>query len=158
MAELTHWRKLTNPDYLGSYAFQPGEEKQVTIDYVRIETITGMEGRNETLPVMHFKQNDIKPLILNRTNAKMVERLFDNPYIENWKDRDIILCVQKVKAFGEMVDAVRVKKAKPTPIICESCGKPITAYGNNTPAAIAERTRRKFGKTLCAACGKEYKA
>lgn len=22
----THWKKLTNPDYLGAYAFDPGEE------------------------------------------------------------------------------------------------------------------------------------
>lgn len=25
--EKTHWKKYTNPDYLGAYAFQPGEEK-----------------------------------------------------------------------------------------------------------------------------------
>lgn len=158
MTELTHWRKLTNPDYLGSYAFLPNEEKQVTIDYVKNETVVSAEGRSEILPVMHFKQRDIKPLILNRTNAKMIEHLFESPYIENWKDKDIVLCVQRIKAFGEMVDAVRVKKSKPTPIICEECGKPITAYGSSTPAAIADRTKKKFGKTLCAACGMAIKA
>lgn len=26
MENLTHWKKLTNPDYLGAYALQPGED------------------------------------------------------------------------------------------------------------------------------------
>ena len=28
---MLHWKKLTNPNYLGSYAFEPGEEKPLTI-------------------------------------------------------------------------------------------------------------------------------
>lgn len=39
MSEKTHWKKLTSPDYLGSYAFQPGEEKTVTIKDVKRETV-----------------------------------------------------------------------------------------------------------------------
>ena len=37
--ELTHWKKLNNPDYLGAYAFQPGEEIIATIGSVGRETI-----------------------------------------------------------------------------------------------------------------------
>ena len=41
----THWKKLTNPDYLGAYAFEPGEEKIGTIAAVREEGVVGMDGR-----------------------------------------------------------------------------------------------------------------
>ena len=39
MSDKTHWKKLTNPNYLGSYAFQPGEEKTVTIKEVKRELV-----------------------------------------------------------------------------------------------------------------------
>ena len=36
----THWKKLTNPEYLGAYAFRPGEEKIVTIESVALEELS----------------------------------------------------------------------------------------------------------------------
>ena len=44
MSEKTHWKKLNNPDYLGSYAFQPGEEKTVTIKEVKREMVFNPSG------------------------------------------------------------------------------------------------------------------
>ena len=44
---LTHWKKLDNPDYIGAYAFQPGEEKTLTIKNVRREVVVGAEGKKE---------------------------------------------------------------------------------------------------------------
>ena len=32
MAELTHWKKFHNPDYLGSYSLDPGKDMILTID------------------------------------------------------------------------------------------------------------------------------
>ena len=34
MASKTHWKKLTNPDYLGAYALEDGEDMIVTIKNV----------------------------------------------------------------------------------------------------------------------------
>ena len=39
---LTHWKKLTNPDYLGAYAFDKGEEKTATIARVGREIVMGI--------------------------------------------------------------------------------------------------------------------
>ena len=39
MTDKTHWKKLTNPDYLGAYAFQPGESKTVTFKEVRRDLV-----------------------------------------------------------------------------------------------------------------------
>ena len=45
METKTHWKLLTSPNYLGSYAFQPGEEKIVTIKEVKLETVTDPNGK-----------------------------------------------------------------------------------------------------------------
>ena len=108
----THWKKLTNPNYLGAYAFDQGEEKLVTIDTVIDEMITAPDGKESGCMVLHFQEKDIKPMILNRTNAKTIEKLSGTPYIEEWKGLKITLVVRTVSAFGGEVDAVRVKLKK----------------------------------------------
>ena len=92
----THWKKLTNPDYIGAYAFQPGEEKTVTISTVGVETVLGAEGRKEDCTVVRF-EGDVKPLILNATNSKTIQKVLQSPYIEDWAGRSIQLhCQDKV--------------------------------------------------------------
>ena len=153
---MTHWKKLTNPDYLGSYAFERGEEKLATIDKVTEETVTAAEGRKSDCMVLYFRQKDLKPMILNHTNAKMIEKLAGTPYIEEWSGLNIALVVKKVSAFGDQVDAVRIKLEKVSGS-CECCGKRITAAGDMTAAKVAEYTTNRFGSVLCADCAKRHK-
>lgn len=150
----THWKKLTNPNYLGSYAFDPGEEKIVTIDYVCQESVIGSEGRSDSCIVAHLK--DEKPLILNKTNCKAISKLLNTPYIEEWAGHRITLTVQKVKAFGEDTDAVRVKPKLPGEI-CEECGKEIRAGSGRSAAEILDLSIEKYGKKLCLECAKKHK-
>ncbi|MBR3334335.1 MAG: hypothetical protein IKG23_08615 [Clostridia bacterium] len=150
----THWKKLTNPNYLGAYAFDPGEEKIVTIEYVAQEEVIGAEGRNDRVIVAHLVNE--KPLILNKTNCKAITKLLNTPYIEEWAGARITLAVQRVKAFGEDTDAVRVKPKLPGEI-CAVCGKEIRAGGGRSAAEIVELSVKKFGKKLCLDCAKEEK-
>ena len=102
--ELTHWKKLNNPDYLGAYAFQPGEEIIATIGSVGRETITNADGKKEECTVAHFTAPaGIKPMILNPTNCKTIEKVAGTPYIEQWQGVMIQLYVTQVKAFGDVV-------------------------------------------------------
>lgn len=153
----THWKKLNNPDYLGAYAFDPGEEKVGTIAYVRQESVMGADGKKEECTVVHFTEKELKPLILNVTNCKAITKLYKSPYIEDWAGKAIVMRVQNVKAFGEVVEAVRIKPEIPKAtfsrdIICDECGGVLTAYGKMNPAQLAAYTRKKYGKTLCADC------
>jgi hypothetical protein len=109
--KLTHWKKLQNPDYLGSYDFQPGEERIVTIESVKREMITGPEGKKEECTVVYLVGS--KPLILNATNGKAITKAIGTPYVQEWGGKRVTLHVQKIKAFGEMVDALRVKPNAP---------------------------------------------
>ncbi len=106
----THWKKLKNPDYLGSYDFQPGEERIVTVNNVKVEAVKTAEGTGDCV-VVYFMEN-YKPMILNTTNGKTLSKLFETPYIEEWKGRSFKLVVKPIKAFGEVVDALRVKNEK----------------------------------------------
>lgn len=150
----THWKKLTNPDYLGSYAFDPGEEKIVMIDHVCQEELMGQDGRTSLCIVAHLVNE--KPLVLNKTNCKAISKLLNTPYIEEWAGHRIVLAVQKVQAFGENVDAVRVKPKLPGEI-CEECGKGIRAGSGRSAAEIAELSVQKYGKKLCLECAKKMK-
>lgn len=105
--ELTHWKKLTNPNYLGAYSLQPNESRVVTIVEVKREIITGMEGKKEECTIAYLKGE--KPMILNSTNSKRIERITGTPFIENWKGAEVMVYAEKIKAFGELVDALRIK-------------------------------------------------
>lgn len=151
----THWKKLMNPDYLGSYAFEAGEEKLVTIDMVTRETVTGPEGRKSDRPVLHFRQQGIKPMILNYTNARKIEKLTGTPDIEKWGGQSIVLVVRPVKAFGEYVDGLQVKMEKVAGV-CTQCGRRVVAAGEMSASQVVKYTRDKFGAVLCADCVKKH--
>ena len=154
--ERTHWKSLQNNDYIGAYAFQPNEEKTVTISTVVSETVMGADGRKEECTVVHF-QGDTKPLILNVTNAKMIQKVLQTPYIEEWVGRSIVLGVETVSAFGERVEAVRVRKKQVTALDCAECGQVIFGSGKFSADQIASASTKQYGKALCMDCAKAKK-
>jgi len=111
MSEQTHWKKLTNPNFLGSYSLDPGKDKIVTITKVVKEQVTNGDGKKQDAIVAYL--NGEKPMILNKTNCKIISKIYDCPYIEDWAGKQIILFSTKVKAFGEEVEALRIRPNKP---------------------------------------------
>ncbi len=109
----THWKKFMNPDYLGSWSLQPGEEKTLTIKQVVQQDVAGSDGKKEKLPVIHFVEKDVKPMVLNTTNSKMISALYDTPYVDDWVGKQIVIRSERIRAFGETVDALRVKNEIP---------------------------------------------
>lgn len=111
--QLTHWKKLENPDYIGAYALEPGKDLNVTIDKVERVEITGTGGKKEECTVATLK-GDHKPLILNVTNCKMIAKIYGTPYIEEWCGKSITLYVAKIRAFGEDgVECLRIRNKAP---------------------------------------------
>lgn len=108
MSNKTHWKLLTNPDYIGAYWLPDGEDVTVTIDYVVREMITGTGGKKEECTVAHLK-NGVKPLILNVTNAKSIEKLYGTPYIEDWAGKQITLYASTAKLAGDVVACLRIR-------------------------------------------------
>ena len=110
--EQTHWKKLTNPNYIGAYIFSDTErEKIFKIKNVTEQHVQGGDGNKELCIVAELIGS--KPFILNKTNCKAIERMYGTPYIEDWAGKLITVYVQNVKAFGSYVDALRVKTEIP---------------------------------------------
>lgn len=156
MEKHTHWKKLTNPNYLGAYSIENGQDIILTIKNVREETVIGADGKKDDCVVCYFVEN-VKPMILNSTNMKMITKLYKTPYIEEWAGKQIQIGIEKIKAFGDVVDALRIRKIKPvvsqqSNINCSACGKLIQPANNMTSEQIATYTAKKYGQALCAEC------
>ena len=104
--EKTHWKLLTNPDYIGAYWLPEGQDVTVTIDYVVREMITGTGGKKEECTVAHLQ--GVKPFILNATNSKSIAKLY-GPYIEDWAGQQITLFASTAKLAGDTVECLRVR-------------------------------------------------
>ena len=108
-----HWKKQFNYEYLGSYSLEGKREQVVTITKLSNEVVTGQQGRKEDCFVVYFKEFD-KGMILNRTNARAIEKVSGSGLIEDWVGTQVTLYVEKgVKAFGDVVDALRIRDRKP---------------------------------------------
>lgn len=149
-----HWKLLQNPDFLGAYALEPGEDLIVTIDNSQKEQFTGTGGKKDEGLVIHFSEKDIKPMICNATNAKTITKIVGSPYIEDWSGSKIQLYSAEVSAFGETVDALRVRPFPPKTdeYICKDCGAIIKPFKEYTARQMAERAKTKFGMYLCMDC------
>ena len=109
---LTHWKAYCNPDFLGAYAFQPKEEKILTIKNVVREVVKMEGGKGEECTVAHFVERE-KPMVMNRTNCKTITKLYCTPYIEQWAGKRIRVYVTKTKLKGEEVDCLRIRPEVP---------------------------------------------
>lgn len=117
METKTHWKTLTNPDYIGAYSLN-GKDLSVTIDKVARELVTGTNGKKEECTVAHLK--GLKPFIINKTNAKTIAKVLGSPYIEDWSDKVITLYPTITKLKGEDVECLRVREIVALPTLTET--------------------------------------
>jgi hypothetical protein len=109
----THYKKLQDKPYIGSWDIEIGSEPIFTIDYVKSEPVTGERGVVSKCIVVYFKERDVKPLIANKTNQNTIARVYETPYIEDWSGKQIQLFVERVNFRGEMIDAIRIRNRIP---------------------------------------------
>lgn len=154
-----HWKATMNPDYLGAWALQPGEEPILTILSVATEKVVGSDGKKEECTVMRYKGVGPGKMVLNVTNCKTIEKITGSPFINDWAGQQIQVYAEKVKAFGDVVDALRIRPFKPkaaAPIPkCADCGAEIKAAFGKSAISMAEYTSAKYGAALCADCAQK---
>ena len=164
--EKTHWKKVvSDPNFIGEGDFQEGEEKVLTIERVNsAETVTTAEGKSKKA-VIHWKEKGNKPMILNVARSKAIEKVAGSGYFEDWPGVKVQLYIEHgIKAFGEVVSAVRVRAFKPKvqnlpPIPpCADCGKEIQPAMGKDARWLANYTTKNYGVALCADCAAKRKA
>lgn len=163
----THWKKVvSDPNFIGEGDFQEGEEKVLTIDRVNAaETVQTAEGKSKKA-VVHWREPGNKPMILNVARSKNIEKVAGSGYFEDWPGVRVQLYIEHgIKAFGEVVSAVRVRPFKPRvqqqtppPVPpCSDCGGDIRPAFGKDAAWVAGYTNSRYKVPLCAECAQKRK-
>jgi hypothetical protein len=118
------------------------------------------EGKSEKA-VVYFQEN-LKPMILNVSRSKAIEKVAGSPYFEDWLGVPIQLYIEHgIKAFGDVVSAVRVRPRRPiikAAVKCSNCGNDIQGAMGKGADYIAGYTKKKFGVCLCFDCASKMQA
>ena len=141
-------------NFLGSWTFAGGD-KTLTIRRVQeAEMYDAENGGKKTEPVVYFEELDL-PMVLNLTNAEMIARVTGTDVMGEWVGKKIVVGTSKVKAFGQVHDAIRVRDQAPTEEVytCERCGQVI-----KEGKKLVLQTRADFGQALCIDCARKAKA
>jgi len=162
---MTHWKKIvSDPNYIGEADFDENEEKVLTIAKVNAsETVVTAEGKSQKA-VIHWAEPGNKPMILNVARSKNIAKVAGTPDVERWPGVAVQLYIEHgIKAFGEVVSAVRVRPFKPRiqqrqPVPpCADCGNPIQPAMGKTADWLAAYTTKNYGVPLCAECAQKRK-
>ena len=148
-----------NPNYLGSWDLEemPNREITLTIDRIVDEKVVAA-GQSEVCTVCYWTDKNYKPMIFNVTNKKTLAKLYKTTDTEKLKGKSVIIGIDKVRAFGDVFDALRIRLRIPTPtaqaatVLCEECGKPVQAQGGMSAEQVGAYTAKKYGKCLCGEC------
>lgn len=145
-----HWKNMANYDYLGAYSLQGiTPEVTLTIKSVKKEKVTGEGGIISDCIVTYFEETnqngvEVKPMVLNKTNCKTIEKIYETGDVDEWVGKRITIFVTQTRYAREMRDCLRVKNEVPPQVIytCSVCGKEIQK--GTYDASLA-----KYGKALC---------
>ncbi len=111
-SKTTHWKNLfpSKTMLLGSHNLNEGEELIAEIQSVSVELIKDQQGKDERVPVVTFV--NAPPMVLNITNTKIIASLYGENY-DQWAGQSIQIYATKVKAFGVVQSALRIREARP---------------------------------------------
>lgn len=152
------FRKYMDKNYLGSWDVPEGEDLVLTVDHCERNEVQNERGSEKKL-VMYFKEKEYKPMILNTVNSEAISEAYGSKRVEDWEGKKIAITTEKVKAFGSLKDALRIRPYKPkvTEAFCEECGSAIERHGDYSVNKIVMMTEARYGKKLCWECAKKAK-
>jgi hypothetical protein len=106
---MSHWRNMfTDEKYLGAYSLEKDGKYEAVI--VTIENVYQgdflSQGGKEKRPFVKLKEFE-KPMVINRTNFKRLEKFFNSFDPSTYKGKQIVLGVETVSSPEGMVPALR---------------------------------------------------
>lgn len=149
--------KIIDPNFINAELIgEPGAYIVVTIKDIDYREAFNKKTNSTEMRQALIFEGDTKPLLLNKTNAKTLKRLFspneDKP--ENCVGHQVELYVERTKVGRELTTGIRIREHQG--IFCEECGTEIRPVSGKTPAQIAEISKRNTGKVLCINCMRKY--
>ena len=152
---LESYEKIIDPNFINAELIgEVGAERVVTIKDIDMAECYDEQTKSKVQKASVFFE-ECKPMVLNKTNAKTLKRLFspnsDDP--KNAFGHKVILKVEEVKAFGKKTTGIRIKEYSEEK--CPVCGKAILPYAGKSVAEIKEISKRNLGEIMCGLCMKE---
>ena len=151
---LPSYEKIIDPNFINAELIgEVGAERVVTIKDIDLAECYDEQTKSKVQKASVFFE-ECKPMVLNKTNAKTLKRLF-SPNSDNPADafgHKVILKVENVKAFGKTTTGIRIKEYSEEK--CPVCGKAILPYAGKTVAEIKEISQRNLGQVMCGECMK----
>lgn len=112
--EKIHWKKVFNSDYLGSCDLEDGKDLKVNIKEVLVKKVKNTDGKEQERNVAYFTDPNVKPMILNATNCKIVKKFARSPYINDWRNVAIQIYIKDdIRAFGDVTEGLRIREIQP---------------------------------------------
>lgn len=93
-------------NYLKAVDFESGDQT-LTIKSVDVEEIGG-QGKKEEKPIIYFREME-KGLVLNKTNANTIEKLFGSDDTDDWIGKQITIGESEIEFQGEAMMSIRVR-------------------------------------------------
>jgi hypothetical protein len=114
METKTHWKKAFKSDYLSSSDIDD-KDLVLTIEKVLYKECITASGK-KFCNVAIFKESNIKPMILNVGNSKIIKKFSGGKvHLEEWVNIKIRIYVDsKVKFAGDTVEGLRIRELQPT--------------------------------------------
>ena len=145
------YKSLVEYNHLSSSSLIDGEQIY-TIKDIKKEQIITENGKTSNVIHCYFKEIEW-PMVLNITNLKTLERIFETEYIESWFDKQIFVYVKEgIKFRKDIVPGLRIKGVDSQIKPCEICGEIITATKNNTINDLIKISQEKYKQNICAKC------
>lgn len=98
-------------NYLGGWSFANGD-KTLTIKDVLEQEVRSKDSGTEMKLTIQFQETEL-PMIINRTNADMIAKVTGSNYTGDWIGKKIVVGSSKIRAFGDVFDAIRVRDVVP---------------------------------------------
>ena len=110
--------KSFNSSYIGGWTFEDGD-KVLTIKDVQPMMVRNEKNQSgEEKMCILFEETD-KPMVLNSTNNDTITKVLGSSLFDNWIGKQILIGTEKVRAFGDIWDAVRVRPELPKPKVTD---------------------------------------
>lgn len=105
-----NWRNHYGFRFMSSEDMEDQQEVTLTISGCTREKAVNPKTKEEKeLIALHFEETD-RMLALNVTNAKAIQHMVGTPKVDRWAGIQITVYKDRVKAFGETVACLRVKR------------------------------------------------
>ena len=152
-----HYQEYFN-SFLGGWSFADGDRTLTIKSISEEEMFDAKTQEKKTGLCLRFFEEQL-PMVLNKTNAEMIASVIGSDATADWIGKKIVVGTSKVKAFGKVNDAIRVRNQNPNKIIkCEECGGEVKGAAGRSAQEIAEIAVKNCGKVLCLDCQRKYKA